>query len=240
MISHNNGGESIMLEKIAVKKVSESVAEQLENMILSGAAKPGEKLPSVRELCDLFGVGRSAIRDALTTLKGKGMVDVKQGEGTFVLELNSNKLFNQTLLLPSSKDISELFQVRKILEAGIAEMAAINRSSQDLREMQEVIDRPGWESDYHFHRTIAQASGNEIIHQLIQFISSTTKKAMNDFHQFIQQDPAIVQTIFEQHKEIFFTIKDNNPQSAKESMIRHLNFVEEILQNSILECTKQG
>ncbi|MDZ5472034.1 FadR/GntR family transcriptional regulator [Bacillus sp. 31A1R] len=229
-----------MLEKIAVKKVSESVAEQLENMILSGAAKPGEKLPSVRELCDLFGVGRSAIRDALTTLKGKGMVDVKQGEGTFVLELNSNKLFNQTLLLPSSKDISELFQVRKILEAGIAEMAAINRSNQDLNEMQEVIDHPGWESDYHFHRTIAQASGNEIIHQLIQFISSTTKKAMNDFHQFIQQDPTIVQTIFEQHKEIFISIKNNNPQSAKENMIKHLNFVEEILQNSILECSKQG
>lgn len=226
------------VEKIAVKKVSESVAEQIEKMIESGSLQPGEKLPSVRELCDLFGVGRSAIRDALSTLKGKGTVDVKQGEGTFVCEFDSSKLFNQHLLLPRSNDIRELFQVRKVLEAGIAEMAAMNRTEENLKEMEmALLDQrsQGWESDYQFHMAIAKATGNEIIYQLMQFISSTTKKVMNDFHQFIQQNPHTVEDISKQHQALYNSIEQRNEQKAKQMMILHLNFVEDILQSSVLQ-----
>ncbi|MEL3973203.1 GntR family transcriptional regulator [Rossellomorea oryzaecorticis] len=65
--------------KISTKKVSDFVEEQIEGMIQSGMFKAGEKLPSVRELCEMYEVGRSAVRDAMTTLKGKGILQVKQG-----------------------------------------------------------------------------------------------------------------------------------------------------------------
>lgn len=227
------------VKKISTKKVSDSVVEQIEEMIKSGSFQAGEKLPSVRELCEMFGVGRSAVRDAITTLKGKGAVEVKQGEGTYILEFDSTRLFNNHLLLPGYRDISELFQVRKILEAEIAEMAALNRSEADLHLMERILSNQsikGWESDYHLHTAIAKAAGNEIIIQLVQFISATMKKAMIDFHNYIEKNPTTVQVIENQHIRIYESIKLAIPPKAKQTMIEHLNFVEkELLQSHALQ-----
>lgn len=228
------GGNHLNIEKISVKKVSESVVEQIERMIENGTFESGEKLPSVRELCEMFGVGRSAVRDAIITLKGKGTVDVRQGEGTFVRRFDSSKMFNQHLVLPDSNDVKELFQVRKILEPGIVEMAAWNRTERDL----EILDRissteTGWEEDYRFHMTIAKASCNGIVYQLMQFISTTTKKHMNDFHQYIKNHDLIVKKINQQHEDIFLAIRNRDGEHAKEKMTEHLDYVESILQANL-------
>ncbi|RTR36009.1 FadR family transcriptional regulator [Robertmurraya yapensis] len=230
------------VEKISVKKVSESVVEQIEKMIEHGSFQSGEKLPSVREMCEMFGVGRSAIRDAIITLKGKGTVDIRQGEGTYVCRFDSSKIFNNHLIIPESSDVRALFQVRKILEPGIAEMAASNRTDEQLAEIEAILSNKttnGWEEDYNFHMTIAKASRNQIIYQLIQFISTTTKKHMNDFHQFIQEDPKLVEKINEQHKEIFLALKETTPELAKNKMTEHLEYVETILQKSLWKPTSQ-
>lgn len=225
--------------KISTKKVSDSVVEHIEEMIESGRFEAGEKLPSVRELCEMFGVGRSAVRDAITTLKGKGTVYVKQGEGTYICEFDSAKLFTNPMLLPSTRDISELFQVRKILETGIAEMAALNRSEEDLEQIDAILSNQsnnGWESDFHLHTAIAKATGNEIIIQLIQFISTTMKKAMIDFHTYIQKNQDTVDAIGKQHERIYESIKLADPKTAKQMMIEHLDFVEkELTQSHVLQ-----
>jgi GntR family transcriptional regulator, transcriptional repressor for pyruvate dehydrogenase complex len=227
----------VKVEKISTKKVSDSVEEQLEKMIHSGMFKAGEKLPSVRELCELFGVGRSAVRDAITTLSGKGTVYVRRGEGTFVCEFDSSKLFNQNMLLSSSRDISELFQVRKLLETGMAEISAVNRTEKDLHSLKHTLYSPStnpWESDYQFHLTIAKATGNEILIQLVQFISTTMKKVMMDFHHYIQQDENTVKLISRQHQQIIESIEKGDSKAAKQSMSNHLNTVEKLLQGSVL------
>nr|WP_255726536.1 FadR/GntR family transcriptional regulator [Sporosarcina sp. ACRSM] len=238
-MSDKGGWRGVLVEKISTKKVSETVAEEIENLIEKGTFQAGEKLPSVRELCELFGVGRSAVRDALTTLSGKGIVYVKQGEGTYICEFDSSKLFNQHLLLPSSKDIIELFQVRKILETGIAEASAIHRSEKDLRKMGECIFNPSvieWESDYHFHLAMAESTGNEMLIQFMLFISETTKKSMIDFHQYIKKYPDTVKKIENQHLEIYEAIKKRDSTKAHSMMRDHLNFVEEeLLQSHILQ-----
>lgn len=230
------------VEKISVKKVSESVVEQIEKMIEHGSFQSGEKLPSVREMCEMFGVGRSAIRDAIITLKGKGTVDIRQGEGTYVCRFDSSKIFNNHLIIPETSDVRALFQVRKILEPGIAEMTASNRTDEQLAEIEAILSNKttnGWEEDYNFHMTIAKASKNQIIYQLIQFISTTTKKHMNDFHQFIQEDPKLVAKINAQHKEILLAIKETNSELAKNKMTEHLEYVETILQKSLWKPTSQ-
>ncbi|GLB59497.1 FadR/GntR family transcriptional regulator [Cytobacillus sp. NCCP-133] len=226
------------VKKISNRKISELAAEQIEEMISKDSFEPGDKLPSVRELCELFGVGRSAVRDALTSLQGKGIVQIKQGEGTFICRFDSSKLFNSHHLHPGIKDIQELFQARKMVETGLAEMAAKNRSEKDLAKMKELISGAaihGWEEDYQFHMAIAHAAGNDILIQFVQFISETMKKSMMDFHQYIQTQAEIAKKIEEQHMDIFLSIRNKQPEQAHYSMIEHLDLVEQFLQMSILQ-----
>jgi GntR family transcriptional repressor for pyruvate dehydrogenase complex len=229
----------VNVEKIARKKLSSIVAEQIEKMIETGTFKAGEKLPSMRELCEMFDVGRSAVRDALITLHAKGIVYVKQGEGTFICDFDSANMFKKSGLLPNQKTIYELFQVRKILEAGLAEQAAFHRTLEDLNTMEETLSSTlgGWESDYQFHMAIARATGNEIIFQLMEFISSTTKKTMNEFHIKIKKDKQAVALINAQHMKIFESIQLGDSQKAKEQMIKHLSYVEQLLQEGVEEHT---
>lgn len=226
------------VKKISARKISEVAAEQIEDMIAKGSFKPGDKLPSVRELCELFGVGRSAVRDALTSLQGKGIVQVKQGEGTYITRFDSSKLFNNPHLHPDIKDIHELFQARKMVETGLAEMAAANRSEADLAKMNMLISDAaihGWEEDYQFHMAIAHAAGNDILIQFVQFISEILKKSMIDFHQFLQTRDDIAKKIEEQHLDIYLSIKNKQPDQAHKNMIEHLELVEKLLQISILQ-----
>ncbi|KIY21258.1 FadR/GntR family transcriptional regulator [Mesobacillus subterraneus] len=223
------------IEKISTKKVSESVTEQIEHMIEAGTFLPGEKLPSVRELCELFGVGRSAVRDAITTLKGRGAVTVKQGEGTYICKFDSGKIFQRHLLLPNPKDISQLFQVRKLLEPGIVGIVAETRTKDDLEQLEKLISRSAensWEADYNFHLAIAGAAGNEILVQLLDFISVSMKKTMIGFHHFIEKDQKVFEQIHSQHEQIFQMILQSKPVPAKERMQEHLDFVEDLLKTS--------
>lgn len=226
------------VEKISIKKISESVIEQIEAMIESGTFQAGDKLPSVRELCDMFGVGRTAVRDAIITLKGKGTVDVRKGEGTYICGFDSKNIFNYHMISPRSEEIGDLYQVRKILEPGIAETAAINRLEKDIQIMENILLNEashGWKSDYNFHMAIAKATGNEIISQLMQFISTTTKKAIIDFHNHIQDNSIIMKKINEQHQEIYEAIKMEEHLKANQKMTEHLELVEELLQKSIFQ-----
>ena len=238
MISKKAGGYLLDVEKIPNKKVSDSVVEQIEKMIESGSFNIGDKLPSVRELCELFGVGRSAVRDAITTLKGKGTVEVKHGEGTYICGFDSTSLFKNQVLQPNLKDINELFQVRKMLEVGMAEMASVNHTQELIQEMAEILSvesETGWGSDYSFHMKIAEASGNEILIQLVEFISSAMKKVMSEFYKQIEKDKSILEKIGFQHEEVFQAIKAGNRELAGQTMMSHLAFVEELLQSSVLE-----
>lgn len=226
----------MIVEKISVKKISDSVVEEIEKLISTGKFKAGEKLPSVREMCDLFGVGRSAVRDAIITLKGKGAVVVKQGEGTFIREFDSSELFRSQLLQPGFEDIGELFQARKILETGIAEIAALKRSAEDLGKMKGILsenfDQPS-EKDYLFHRAIAQASRNEVLIQFVQFISSTLKKTMAEFHACIEKDEKAGTSIAKQHMRIYAAIVKADGNEAKQAMADHLNHVEALMKTKL-------
>lgn len=233
----------LQAEKISGKKVSEIVVEQIEGWIRSGKVEPEEKLPSVRELCDMFEVGRSAVRDAITTLKGKGLVDVKHGEGTFIRHTDTTHLLPEVLLFRKS-DINKLYQVRKILEVGIVELAAVNATSCQLRSMEQALGElskaetlKGWEADYQFHQAIAEACGNDILLDLMEAVSSTMKKGIMDCHRIILSDRKLTSDIAGQHVAIYEAIKAGDQAEAREAMLHHLTYVEDLL-NSRLQDSK--
>lgn len=229
----------LQVEKISGKKVSDIVVDQIEEWIRSGKVTPGEKLPSVRELCEMFDVGRSAVRDALTTLKGRGLVNVKHGEGTFVCHLDTAQLIPDILLVRKN-DIHKLYEVRKLLEVGIVEMAAKNASEAQLANMKQFLDElaeaktlEAWEADYRLHEEVVKASGNDILVDLMEMVSTTTKKAIMDVHRIILSDRSLTSAVMKQHYDIYEAIKARDPEKAREAMYRHLNYVEDLLNKNV-------
>ena len=224
-----------IIEKITAKKISEHASEQIEGLIRQGNYQAGEKLPSVRELCGMFGIGRSAVRDALTVLKGKGMIDIRQGEGAYVCGFDSSKLLNQAFLPVKKKDVAELFQVRKLIEPGIAELAAANRSDRQLLLMKNTLTLSGWQEDYEFHRIIAEASANGILIQLTQFISQALKSGMEHLYGHISADLEALALINSQHSELYSHIHNREGRKAYETMSEHLQAVEKLFDQYVIQ-----
>ena len=183
----------------------------------------------------MFGIGRSAIRDALTILKGKGMIDIRQGEGAYVCGFDSSKLLNQAFLPVREKDVAELFQVRKLIEPGIAELAAVHRSDRQLLLMKKTLTLTGWQEDYEFHRIIAEASGNDIVLQLIQFISQSLKSGMENLYDHISTNPEAMELINSQHADLYFHIQNRDGGKAYETMAEHLQAVEKLFNKHVIQ-----
>ena len=221
------------------KAAPQRIAEQIKKAIFEGKIKPGQKLPSEMEFCEMFNTSRVTVRDALLMLKNAGLIYVKRGAGggTFVAEdLNEDRL---TFLLTDFikwKNISivDVMQTRKIVEPEIAYMAAINATESDIRNIWEAVDELERffrtkvrfrASDENFHKTLAEAVKNpllalfqaSIIDILFRFLSTVT---WTEEHK---------KRIIHFHKEIARKVEKKDPEGAKKAMEEHLRDMEDIL-----------
>ena len=124
------------------RKLSDRVAAELERRILRGDSKPGERLPTEAELCDLFAVSRSVVRDALRTLVARGLVHVGPRQGIVVAEPN-DRAFGEALALllaRSGLTMRQVTEARAAIEVQLSELAATNGTEQDWDEMQAHLD----------------------------------------------------------------------------------------------------
>src|SRR5438270_14092576 len=128
-----------------VRKVRryEQVAEQIRRLISSGQLKPGDLLPPERELAVKLGVGRSSIRDAVRTLEVMGILEPRQGHGTVVRDLSTDALVVPlaSILRHKRELVSELLDVRRMIEPGLAARAARNATPEELAHMEDVLRR---------------------------------------------------------------------------------------------------
>jgi GntR family transcriptional regulator, transcriptional repressor for pyruvate dehydrogenase complex len=149
-------------KKIKPKKIYEQVAEAIHDMIRSGKLKPGDKLESVQQLAANFRVGRSTIREALTSLKAMGLLEIRQGEGTYIKQFETEQIayLVSTAILMNKEDIAHLLEVRKIIEIWTAYSAAQKRTDRDLLAMENAleemrsssgIEEHGEQADVNFH-----------------------------------------------------------------------------------------
>jgi|tagenome__1003787_1003787.scaffolds.fasta_scaffold20989955_13 DNA-binding FadR family transcriptional regulator len=131
--------------RIGGGRLSDRVAADLEDRILNGRPGPGERLPTEAELCELFAVSRSVVRDALRTLRAKGLVSVGPREGIVVLA-PSDEPFGQALLLllaRSGLTMRQVTEARAAIETNIGPLAAERGTAADWAQMQEDLDRFG-------------------------------------------------------------------------------------------------
>lgn len=232
-------------KQIKPKKIYEEVAEAILHMIQTGQLKPGDKLDSVQQLAENFQVGRAAIREALTALRAMGLIEMKQGEGTYVREFDPAMLSFpiSAAILMSKEDVAHLLEVRKLLEVGAAGLAARKRTEEDLRAMQsalaqmrEVIgdEELGEKADFLFHMAIAEATKNPLLVSLMNNVSGMMMETMRETRRiWLFAKQTTTEQLLEDHIAIFEAIREQNIELAQERMKDHLGHVEKVLSDYI-------
>ena len=229
-------------KKIKPKKIYEEVAEAIYEMIRSGQVKPGEKLDSVQQLAENFQVGRSAIREALTSLRAMGLVEMKQGEGTYVKEFDNEQITFplSTAILMNKEDIAQLLEVRKIIEIGTAAAAAKKRTTDHLAMMEKALDEMkrakgdeelGEIADLQFHFALCDAAQNSLLMSLMNHVSGLMGETMKETRRvWLFSKQTTVEQLYEEHKDIYEAIRDKDEEKARKFMLIHLENVEAVLQ----------
>lgn len=237
-------------KQIKSKKIYEVVTDELVQMISSGQLKPGDKLDSVEQLAENFQVGRSAIREALSALRVMGLVEMRQGEGTYIKEYNPSALSNAifTTMLMKEKDIQDLLEVRKILEIGAVRAAAINWKKDDLERILKALDDMrvavgsetlGEQADLDFHIGIAKASHNALLEHMMVSVSEIMGNTMRETRRlWIYSKETTLERLYQEHIHIYEAIRDRDATKAEERMITHLVKVEDVLINYLLKNKK--
>lgn len=236
------GVVNMNFKKIKPKKIYEEVAETIYEMIRKGQLQPGQKLDSVQSLAEKFQVGRSAVREALTSLRAMGLVDMKQGEGTFIKEFDTaNIIFPiSAAILMNKDDIANLLEVRKIIEQGAAASAARKRTDQQLLTMEKAIEEMrssqeneelGEGADLKFHLAIAESAQNPILLGLMSQVSGLMREVMKETRRlWIFSRQTTLDQLADEHFEIFKAVKEQDEEKASLFMKIHIENVEDLLQ----------
>jgi GntR family transcriptional repressor for pyruvate dehydrogenase complex len=235
----------LQYKKIKPKKIYEEVAETIHEMIRSGELMPGDKLDSVQQLAMNFQVGRSAIREALTALRAMGLIEIRQGEGTYVKEFNTDQLNFplSTAILMNSEDIAHLLEVRKILEAGTVFCAAQKRTELQLDAMENALNEMklasgdeelGEKADLKFHLAISESSQNPLLISLMNHVSGLIGETMKETRRlWLYSKQTTTDRLYDEHYEIFQAIWQQDAEKARSLMLNHIENVESILDKYI-------
>jgi len=220
---------------IRTSKISDEVYKQLVSLISSGQLKPGEKLPSEREMASEFGISRQSIREALYRAEIMGLVEVRQGEGSFVLSSVRESLKPPLLVLLEEEAgrIFEFLEVRKLIEGWCAEKAAVEATADDLEKMAEILEKmeklvptdTEWEgADVEFHLSIAAATHNVIAIHIMEAL----KDSFGSFFRFrkVLTRPEKKDLLWQHHHEIYRAISQRDPFLAKRKIVYHLDYIE--------------
>jgi len=222
-------------EVVRRNKVYEVVAQQIERLIQE-KLKPGDKLPSEREMAELLQVSRSSIRDAIRGLELMGLVEPRQGAGTIGRERSAESSVNAfaSALRRRHELVSELLDFRKMLEPPLAARAATHASPDEISEMEEILQRQegkvsrgeaAIDEDAELHYSIALASGNSVVLKVLDILMDL----LRDTRERSLQVPGRQQKSLAGHRRIIAAIKRRDAEAAKSAMRRHIEDIEEIV-----------
>ncbi|YCA45848.1 FadR family transcriptional regulator [Bacillus sp. JZ8] len=215
--------------------------------IKNGDLKPGDKLDSVWQLAENFQVGRSAIREALSALRAMGLIEMRQGEGTFVREFDPSmiSLPITTAVLMKKEDIENLLEVRKVLEVGASGAAASKRTEEDLTNMKNVLEKMlnsvgdeelGEKADFQFHLAVAKASQNPLLVGLMNNVGEMMLQSMRETRRvWLYSKETTSQRLYDEHMQIYKAIEAMDVRRAQDLMISHLMSVEAVLLENVVE-----
>jgi GntR family transcriptional repressor for pyruvate dehydrogenase complex len=212
-------------------KLSEQVADFLASEIKKGSFHSGEKFPSEAELTYRFNVSRTVIREALVSLKARGILESSQGSRTRVAKTRIRKHFKFELLDPkNSMHLSYLYELRAILESDSAALTAVRHSPEDISRLHQCLEVLNecvknrldcTNANVEYHQMIVDGSGNPYLMDLMRYISDIL---WDNIQVNTDQSSNLGLTLESQneHVEIFRAISENNPAQARNAVLTHL------------------
>jgi len=218
--------------------LAEEIVQDILSMIKEGKLSPGDRLPPERQLAATLNVSRPSLREALRALSIMNVVNIIQGGGIFVTSLEPERLFEHLEFIFSLDDSTflQLFEARKVVESGFAEMAAQRAQDDDIQELEtllsqaaEAVDDPDTflRIDYELHNKIAQIAHNPILDRLMSGVARLGRASRSRTGEVA----AVRHQAAKDHKAIVAAIAAHDPSAAREAMLRHLSHVEASLEH---------
>ncbi|MFJ4714578.1 FadR/GntR family transcriptional regulator [Streptomyces sp. NPDC088785] len=221
--------------------VTDEAIEKIKGMIVSGALRPGDRLPKESELAAELGLSRNSLREAVRALSLIRILDVRQGDGTYVTSLDPQVLLEAlSFVVDFHRDdtVLEFLAVRRILEPAATAMAAAVIDGDQLDRLTAQLDALGPEpsveelvaADLEFHRAIVRACGNTVLCSLLDGLSGPTTRAR--VWRGLTQEDAVGRTLRE-HRAILAALRDGDPEAARSWATVHIASVEQWLRASL-------
>jgi GntR family transcriptional repressor for pyruvate dehydrogenase complex len=223
------------LEFTRVRRVSLSdhIVGQIADLISRGALKTGDRMPSEKQLCEKFGVGRTSVREALRSLSAMGVLESHMGDGTFVAS-GAGRFLEQSLrwgLLLNAKVVEDLIETRLMLESHNASLAAakatpedLERTEESIKLMESSVTDPGryLEHDLQFHLTIARATQNSILQSLLITTRGYLQAWIRETLARPGQAEKRARLSIAEHKRILRALKNKDSEAARHAMAAHI------------------
>lgn len=223
-------------------RLAEVVAREIEQRVLEGRLKPGDRLPSERDLSAELGVSRASLREAIHKLAARGLLESRQGDGTFVTDRLLTSFANpwEEILRDHPGVHDDLLEFRNMLEGRAAECAASRSTAADRERVRASLARleaayAGGDldaqvnTDLEFHQTIAEASHNVIVSHLtaslLRLLRDNLRRNLNE----LMQVPAAREQLLDQHRAVWHAIEQGNADQAREVAGDHIGYVRQTL-----------
>ena len=225
-----------MLKVVEKKRVYEDIVKQIRELIDEGRMKNGDQLPTEKELTETFKVSRASVREAIRTLESMGLVESRQGNGTFVIASSEESLVRPlaAALFQEKDHLIDIFYIRQIIEPHIAEIAAENATPEEIKELDAImreheenlaIGSHPITTDSAFHNYLARMTKNRVLERLLHAIVELLTETREEYLQ--NQDRE--QSSLHGHRDILAAIQSRDGNAAKLAMRRHLAQIEKIV-----------
>ena len=231
-------------QKIQPEKLSQSVVAQIELLILRGILRPGERLPSERELSERFGVSRPSLRDAVAELQKSGLLTAKANAGVFVAEALGSNFSPALTRLFAAHDtaVFDYIDFRRDMEGLAAERAARLGSDTDLAVVDSVFQRmeaahqkrnPTDEAriDADFHLAIIEASHNVVMLHMMRSMYELLRDGVFYNRQIMFQQRTTRTMLLDQHRAINTALQARDAKAARKAVESHMDFVRVALED---------
>lgn len=221
--------------------VTDEAIEKIKGMIVSGALRPGDRLPKESELAAELGLSRNSLREAVRALSLIRILDVRQGDGTYVTSLDPQLLLEaMSFVVDFHRDdtVLEFLAVRRILEPAATALASTRILSDELDDLETQLDELGAHPpvedlvarDLEFHRRIVGASGNSVLCSLLDGLSGPTTRAR--IWRGLTQKDAVTRTLTE-HRAILGALRHRDAEAARAWATVHIASVEQWLRSTL-------
>ncbi|SEE28004.1 FadR/GntR family transcriptional regulator [Jiangella alba] len=221
--------------------VTDEAIEKIKQMIVAGELRPGDRLPREADLSGRLGLSRSSLREAVKALTLINVLNVRQGDGTYVTSLEPALLLESlSFVVDLHRDdtVLQFFEVRRLLEPAATALAAQRMGSDEIAELRCLLDRLGDSptvddlvaNDLEFHRRIVAGAGNPVLASMVDTVSATTQRAR--IWRGLTQADAVAATLRE-HRAIAASLAARDPDGARAWATVHIGGVERWLTSAI-------